>query len=229
MAAVNRRRSRIAIAGALAALVFGVVAALSWLQARRALDRANALAITAQAGELAATAESLAKDSPDQSLLLALEARRLDPASKANGLLRAASAAYAYRAVLRGHEASVYSAQFSADGRTVLTASDDGTARLWDVASGKELRALRGHEDPVLSAQFSADGTTVLTASADRTARLWDVASGKELRALRGHEDCSPQRAVFRRRQDGADRQRRQDGAAVGCGQRQGAAGAARP
>ena len=83
---------------------------------------------------------------------------------------------------------AVYSAQFSADGKTVLTASDDKTARLWDVASGKELRALRGHEGGVGSAQFSADGKTVLTASDDKTARLWDVASGKELRALRGHE-----------------------------------------
>ena len=46
--------------------------------------------------------------------------------------------------VLRGHEGEVCSAQFSADGKTVLTASWDKTARLWDVASGKELRALRG-------------------------------------------------------------------------------------
>ncbi|MDM0053922.1 WD40 repeat domain-containing protein, partial [Variovorax sp. J22R115] len=89
---------------------------------------------------------------------------------------------------LRGHEDVVISAQFSADGKTVLTASWDKTARLWDVASGQELRALRGHEGEVTSAQFSADGKTVLTASEDKTARLWDVASGKELRALRGHE-----------------------------------------
>ena len=126
------------------------------------------------------------------------------------------------------HEGGVLSAQFSADGKTVLTASCDKTARLWDVASGKELRVLRGHEDRVNSAQFSADGKTVLTASLDKTARLWDVASGKELRALRGHEDEVYQCAVFRRRQDGADRQPGQDRAAVGCGQRQGAAGPAR-
>jgi WD40 repeat protein len=56
----------------------------------------------------------------------------------------------------------------------VLTASRDKTARLWDVASGQELRALRGHEGWLTSAQFSADGKTVLTASRDTTARLWD-------------------------------------------------------
>ena len=78
MVAVNRRRSQIAIVGALAALVFGLVAALSWPQARSALNRMNRLATTAQAGELATVPESLAKDFPDQSLLLALEARRMD-------------------------------------------------------------------------------------------------------------------------------------------------------
>jgi len=62
----------------------------------------------------------------------------------------------------------VTGAQFSADGKTVLTASDDKTARLWDVASGQELRALRGHEggSPARSFPRRQD---VLTASWDKT------------------------------------------------------------
>ena len=68
----------------------------------------------------------------------------------------------------------LWSARFSPDGQTVLTASDDHTARLWEVASGRELRVLRGHRGPVRDAQFSADGRTMLTASDDTTARLWD-------------------------------------------------------
>jgi WD40 repeat protein len=86
------------------------------------------------------------------------------------------------------HEHLVWSAAFSADGTTVVTASYDNTARLWEVASGKELAVLRGHENSVISAAFSADGTKVVTASTDNTARLWEIASGKELAVLRGHE-----------------------------------------
>src|SRR5450756_128800 len=66
-----------------------------------------------------------------------------------------------------GHSGAVRSAALSPDGRTALTGSDDNTARLWDVASGRELRQLTGHTDPVYYVAFSPDGRTVLTASAD--------------------------------------------------------------
>jgi WD40 repeat protein len=75
--------------------------------------------------------------------------------------------------VLQGHEAPVYHAAFSPDGRTVVTASGDNTARLWDAGSGMELQVLRGHEAPVNHTDFSPDGRTLVTASNDGTARLW--------------------------------------------------------
>src|SRR5262249_10934281 len=61
-------------------------------------------------------------------------------------------------AVLKGHAASVQSAAFSADGKRVLTASDDDTARIWDAESGEEMAVLKGHAASVQSAAFSADG-----------------------------------------------------------------------
>jgi WD40 repeat protein len=94
------------------------------------------------------------------------------------------------RYVLRGHGSTVWSAVFDPSGARVLTASRDGTARLWDAASGAELIVLRGHESVVRSAVFDPSGARVLTASYDNTARLWDAASGAELAVLRGHADA---------------------------------------
>ena len=83
-----------------------------------------------------------------------------------------------------GHTGRVVSAVFSIDDRAVLTASDDGTARLFDAASGKELRRFTGHEGGVYSAVFSADGRLVLTAAADGL-RVFEAETGRCLRALR--------------------------------------------
>ncbi|MCB8927746.1 MAG: hypothetical protein H6652_19195 [Ardenticatenaceae bacterium] len=58
-----------------------------------------------------------------------------------------------------------------------MTASADGTARLWD-GEGGLLTVLEGHSASVLSAAFNPDGTRIVTASADGTARLWDGEGG---------------------------------------------------
>ena len=59
----------------------------------------------------------------------------------------------------------------------MLTGNNDKTARLWDAASGKEIRVFEG---AVSSGAFSPDGKQVLTGSLDKTIRLWNLASGKE-------------------------------------------------
>jgi WD40 repeat protein len=96
--------------------------------------------------------------------------------------------------LLLRHTSDLNSAVFSPDGLTILTASWDRTARLWD-HQGNELAVLRGHEGPVSSAVFSPDGQTILTVSRDHTARLWNR-QGNELAVLRGHEN-SVGSAVF--------------------------------
>ena len=56
-----------------------------------------------------------------------------------------------------------------------MTASRDGTARIWDAASAKEMAVLRGHEGRVNSAAFRPDGSRIVPASGDNTARIWDA------------------------------------------------------
>ena len=71
------------------------------------------------------------------------------------------------------HGGVVLTATFSPDGARIATASGDRTARIWDVATGREL--LRLQRDSVMfQVGFAPDGNRVVTA-ADDAARAWDV------------------------------------------------------
>jgi tetratricopeptide (TPR) repeat protein len=78
------------------------------------------------------------------------------------------------------HARTLRRAEFSPDGRLVVTASEDRTARIWEAATGHPLATLE-HDGPVRHAGFSPDGRLVVTASDDQTARIWDVATGRPL------------------------------------------------
>src|SRR5262249_37175760 len=76
----------------------------------------------------------------------------------------------------------------SADGARALTAGKDGTARLWDLASGRELHVLE-HESLVYSTAFAPEGRLVATGAHDGSVRIWDQESGFLLAKLAGHDD----------------------------------------
>jgi len=74
----------------------------------------------------------------------------------------------------------------------VASASNDGTVRLRDAASGECLHILIGHTDSsVLYLQFSPQGDQVASVSEDKTMRLWDVLSGQCLVVIQGHGHIS--------------------------------------
>jgi WD40 repeat protein len=74
---------------------------------------------------------------------------------------------------------------FAPDGKSLASCGHDSLIRLWDAATGKEIRRFEGHKDDVDGLAFSPDGKTLLSTGSCGTARLWDVATGKERLALR--------------------------------------------
>ncbi len=100
-----------------------------------------------------------------------------------------------------GHSSSIYSVAYSPDGHIAASGSSDKNIKLWDVASGRELRTLTGHSDVVGSVAFSPDGRTIVSASWDETIKLWEVSSGLELYSVKNPRTAQsmniPRKAIF--------------------------------
>ena len=88
------------------------------------------------------------------------------------------------RIVLKGHDGVLWSARLAPDGKRIVTASEDKTARVWNAENGDQLAILRGHTEGVRVASFSPDGRQVITGSTDKTARLWNAETGQQSAVL---------------------------------------------
>jgi WD40 repeat protein len=91
------------------------------------------------------------------------------------------------RLPLQGSQGDVLSIACSPDGSRALLGSVDGTIRVWDIRTGRQLPALSGHGAAVTSLGFDSAGRLVVSASMDGTVRVWNMTTGQPEQALVGH------------------------------------------
>jgi WD40 repeat protein len=160
----------------------------------------------AESFRLAFQSELIRPRNPGLALLLAIEAVRRQPNRHANSALYAALDECPEVRTFLGHRREVVGVAFSPDSRRLVTWAEDDSARLWEVATGREIAVLR-HQDwvivrrdsPIVEARFSPDGRRVLTLSLARynhgidswsgglrpTANVWDAATGARITSWR--------------------------------------------
>ncbi len=88
------------------------------------------------------------------------------------------------------HAGAVRSVRLSADERLAVSASDDQTAKTWDLATGALVASFSGHTNYVTDAAFRPDGAVVATGSCDCTVRLWDLKPPREIRCFNRRHPC---------------------------------------
>jgi WD40 repeat protein/ABC-type transport system substrate-binding protein len=169
------------------------IAARNTAEARRVETEQQAQISRAQA--LAANAVAQLEDDPERGILLAVEAVKLAQQPGISTALPQASDALRQsleraqlgRFTLDAHANQVFDGNFSPDGRYIVTAHNDGSARVWDAATGKALFSLKAPTGSLRRAFFSPDGRYILTTNTDGTAEIWDAQTGKALASLQSY------------------------------------------
>jgi WD40 repeat protein/tRNA A-37 threonylcarbamoyl transferase component Bud32 len=90
------------------------------------------------------------------------------------------------RRTLSGHADKVTAVAFSADRGLLVAGAKDGAVKVWELATGLEVRSLVGHTAAVAAVAFSPNARLLATAGLDGRAIIWETATGKKLVALDG-------------------------------------------
>jgi WD40 repeat protein len=180
VAAHKRHRRLLVLVGATTVAVLALAVLTVWALTERRYARAKTILVHAR--ELDANALTKLRLDPELSLLLAVQAARIDPTPQVEDALRDALMTSRVRWVATVGS-PVVAATFSADGTKILVASADGKVRIY---AGREHRLLRtlDHGGPIRTSAFAPNGRLVVTAGDDGAARIWDVGTGRLLQAV---------------------------------------------
>ncbi len=188
-----RRLALVGLIGVLLVVVVIVLIALVFSAYRQQKE--------SQSREWVVMATSQLLVNPEQSLRLSQQAVEASLNNQALVVLRQSLLESRVRVVLRGHTDKVASAAFSPDGTLLATAGADGTARIWEAATGRELASLAEHHVPasddtltseLSSVAFSPDGRFLVTTvkdNAHNAACIWELATKRLAVAPLKHPD----------------------------------------
>jgi WD40 repeat protein len=181
-----RRRARILFVLAVVSAVIAIAAGVGFRQATTARHRADDQARQALAQRLMDEGSTIlqGRQSGDdiRALQEILAAHALVPGSSTDAAI--VDAMYARRHLLSVGKTHIpaTSVGFSPDRRTMAIGDQDGTVRLWDLATGRQIGApLGGNTKEMNTVAFSPDGKLLVSGCADGTIRLWDVATGRQI------------------------------------------------
>jgi len=182
-----RTRNRVVTALGAIALMLAIVAGVFSIQSNQNAELAETNLTRSDAQRLAAEANTLMLSHGDTNLIALLTIRSLNLYYTPSGdaVLANLTILEAPPLELKGHTSDVWGVAFSPDGKYLASGSSDGTARLWDLATGETVHIFEGHAGEVGELQFSPDGKTLLVGSTE-AAHLWAIPSGQLVQVFSG-------------------------------------------
>lgn len=96
---------------------------------------------------------------------------------------------------IKGHGKAVTSLALLPNGTQIVSGSEDGTVKIWELADGKPVRSMN-HGGPVADVAARPDGQAVAAVGANHIARVWDL-NGKQIAELKGEKESQRRVAVM--------------------------------
>jgi WD40 repeat protein len=182
-----RKRNRVVTALGVIGIILAILAGVLSIQSNQNAKLAEANLTRSEAQRLAAEANSLMLNNGETNLIALLTLRSLTmqytPAGDA--ILSGLTTLEVPPQEFKGHTRDLWGVDFSPDGKYLATGSSDGTARLWDLATGEIVHIFEGHAGEVGEVAFSPD-SKYLVAGSTEGAHIWNIASGQLAQAFLG-------------------------------------------